>query len=137
VIVASFHGMPEASASKGDPYFAQCRRTGELIRLRLGLPRERFLVTFQSRFGAGKWLKPYTDETVKALATTGVKRLAVLTPGFSVDCLETIDEIGRENAHYFYAAGGEKFVRIPCLNDSDAGMRVIEAVVRRELQGWI
>jgi ferrochelatase len=137
VILASFHGMPAATASKGDPYMAQCRMTGELIRLRLGLPPDKFLVTFQSRFGSAEWLRPYTDETVKALAASGVKRLAVLTPGFSVDCLETIDEIGRENAEFFYAAGGEEFARIPCLNDSDAGMRVIEAIVRRELQGWV
>jgi protoporphyrin/coproporphyrin ferrochelatase len=137
VILASFHGMPAATASKGDPYVAQCQRTGELIRLRLGLAPDKFLVTFQSRFGSAEWLKPYTDETVKSLAASGVKRLAVLTPGFSVDCLETIDEIGRENAEFFYTAGGEQFVRIPCLNDSDGGMRVIEAIVGRELQGWV
>ncbi|HEV7441923.1 MAG TPA: ferrochelatase [Steroidobacteraceae bacterium] len=137
VILASFHGMPAATASRGDPYFMQCRQTGELIRLRLGLPREKFIVTFQSRFGSAEWLKPYTDETVKALAASGVKRLAVVTPGFSADCLETIDEIGRENAEYFYAAGGEEFTRIACLNDNHGGMRVIEAIVVRELQGWI
>jgi ferrochelatase len=137
VILASFHGMPAATASKGDPYFIHCRRTGELIRRRLGLPRERFVVTFQSRFGSAEWLKPYTDETVKTLAAGGVKRLAVVTPGFSVDCLETIEEIGRENAGYFHAAGGEEFARITCLNDTDGGIRVIEAIVLRELQGWI
>jgi ferrochelatase len=137
VILASFHGMPAATASRGDPYFMQCRQTGELIRLRLGLPKEKFIVTFQSRFGSAEWLKPYTDETVKALAASGVKRLAVVTPGFSADCLETIDEIGRENAEYFYAAGGEEFTRIACLNDNHGGMRVIEAIVVRELQGWI
>jgi ferrochelatase len=108
-----------------------------LIRLRLGLPKEKFIVTFQSRFGSAEWLKPYTDETVKALAASGVKRLAVVTPGFSADCLETIDEIGRENAEYFYAAGGEEYTRIACLNDNHGGMRVIEAIVVRELQGWI
>jgi ferrochelatase len=137
VILASFHGMPAATASKGDPYFAHCRRTGELIRLRLGLPREKFVVTFQSRFGSAEWLKPYTDETVKALAASGVKRIAVLTPGFSADCLETIEEIGEENAGYFFDGGGEEFARIQCLNASDGGMRVIETIVRRELQGWI
>jgi protoporphyrin/coproporphyrin ferrochelatase len=137
MVLASFHGMPAASAGKGDPYYAQCRRTGELIRLRLGLPREKFMVTFQSRFGAAEWLKPYTDETVKALAARGVRRLAIVTPGFSADCLETIEEIGQENRDYFHAAGGEQFVRIPCLNDGDSGMRVIEAMVVRELQGWV
>jgi ferrochelatase len=137
VILASFHGMPAATRIKGDPYFEQCQRTGELIRLQLDLPREKFLITFQSRFGSAKWLEPYTDETVKALGARGVKRLAVLTPGFSADCLETIEEIGEENADYFREAGGEEFARIACLNDSEGGMRVIEAIVSRELQGWI
>jgi protoporphyrin/coproporphyrin ferrochelatase len=137
VILVSFHGMPAATRIKGDPYYEQCLRTAELVRLQLGLSPEKFLVTFQSRFGSAEWLKPYTDETVKRLAASGVKRLAVLTPGFSADCLETIEEIGQENADYFHEAGGEKFARIACLNDSEGGMRVIEAIVRRELQGWI
>jgi ferrochelatase len=136
VILASFHGMPADTRRKGDPYFDHCQRTADLIRMRLGLSREKFIVTFQSRFGSAEWLKPYTDETVKALATRGVKRIAVVTPGFSADCLETIEEIGAENAGYFFDAGGEAFVRIDCLNDSESGMRVIESVVRRELQGW-
>jgi ferrochelatase len=137
VILASFHGMPKASYGKGDPYFEHCLRTGELVRQRLGLSDERFLVTFQSRFGSAEWLTPYTDETVKALAARGVKRLAVVTPGFSADCIETIEEIGGENAEYFYHGGGEKFARIDCLNDSVGGMHVIDAIVRRELQGWV
>ena len=95
------------------------------------------IVTFQSRFGSAEWLKPYTDETVTALAARGVKRIAVLTPGFSADCLETMEEIGVENAEYFLAAGGEAFTRIACLNDSASGMRVIETIVRKELQGWV
>jgi len=137
MILASFHGMPAATLIKGDPYYEQCQRTGELVRRRLGLSGDRFMVTFQSRFGSAEWLKPYTDQTVKALAAGGVKRLAVLTPGFSADCLETIEEIGQENADYFHEAGGEKFARIACLNDSEGGLRVIEAIVRRELQGWV
>jgi protoporphyrin/coproporphyrin ferrochelatase len=137
LLLASFHGMPEETRTKGDPYFAQCQRTGELLRERLSLPPERLLVTFQSRFGSAPWLTPYTDETVKALAARGVKRLAVVTPGFSADCLETIEEIGEENAGYFFNGGGEKFTRIPCLNDSEGGLRVIESVVRRELAGWV
>ena len=137
VILASFHGMPAETLVKGDPYYDQCHRTGELIRLRLGLPVDRLIVTFQSRFGSAEWLKPYTDETVKALAARGVKRIAVLTPGFSADCLETMEEIGVENAEYFLAAGGEAFTRIACLNDSASGMRVIETIVRKELQGWV
>jgi ferrochelatase len=94
-------------------------------------------MTFQSRFGRAEWLKPYTDETIKALASGGIKRMAVVTPGFSADCLETIEEIGSENADYFFAAGGEVFARIDCLNDGESGMRVIESIVRRELRGWI
>ena len=137
VIIASFHGMPLDTRIKGDPYYAQCLRTTDLLRLRLGLPRDRLIMTFQSRFGRAEWLKPYTDETIKALASSGIKRLAVVTPGFSADCLETIEEIGSENADYFFATGGEAFARIDCLNDGESGMRVIESIVRHELRGWI
>jgi protoporphyrin/coproporphyrin ferrochelatase len=137
VIVASFHGMPLSTHVAGDPYYAHCHRTADLIRTRLGLPQERLIVTFQSRFGRAEWLKPYTDETIKELAAKGARRIAVVTPGFSADCLETIEEIGQENAEYFFDEGGEAFARVDCLNDSDHGMRVIEAVVRRELSGWV
>jgi ferrochelatase len=137
IIVASFHGMPLSTSVAGDPYYAQCHRTADLIRTRLGLPQERLIVTFQSRFGRAEWLKPYTDDTIKALAAKGARRIAVITPGFSADCLETIEEIGQENANYFFGEGGEAFARVDCLNDSDRGMRVIEAVVRRELSGWV
>ena len=108
-----------------------------LLRERLRLDDSKLVMTFQSRFGRAEWLKPYTDATVKALAARGVKNLAVITPGFSADCLETLEEIAGENAEYFHHAGGENFAAIPCLNDSEAGMRVIETVVRRELQGWV
>jgi len=94
-------------------------------------------MTFQSRFGRAEWLKPYTDETVKSLPARGIRNLAVIMPGFAADCLETLEEIAGENAEYFRHAGGENFAAIPCLNDSDAGMAVIEAVVLRELQGWL
>jgi ferrochelatase len=136
-ILASFHGMPAATHKAGDPYYAQCQRTVALLRARLGLDENQLLLSFQSRFGKAKWLQPYTDATVRALGARGVRRLVVLTPGFSADCLETIEEIGQENAGYFIEAGGEELVRIDCLNDSPGGMRVIEDVVRRELQGWI
>jgi protoporphyrin/coproporphyrin ferrochelatase len=136
VILASFHGMPLDTYLKGDPYYSQCHRTADLIRSRLGLPQERLIVTFQSRFGRAEWLKPYTDETIKTLAARGIKRIAVITPGFSADCLETIEEIGSENSEYFFAGGGEAFARIDCLNDGSDGMRVIESIVRRELSGW-
>lgn len=137
VIVASFHGMPLSTHVAGDPYYVHCHRTADLVRIRLGLPQERLIVTFQSRFGRAEWLKPYTDETIKALAAKGARRIAVVTPGFSADCLETIEEIGQENAKYFFGEGGEAFARVDCLNDSDHGMRVIEAIVRRELSGWV
>ncbi|TYO63800.1 ferrochelatase [Bradyrhizobium hipponense] len=137
VIVASFHGMPLSTYLAGDPYYVHCHRTADLIRTRLGLSQERLIVTFQSRFGRAEWLKPYTDETIKALAANGARRIAVVTPGFSADCLETIEEIGQENAKYFFDEGGDVFARIDCLNDSDRGMRVIEALVQRELSGWV
>jgi protoporphyrin/coproporphyrin ferrochelatase len=137
VILASFHGMPEEYLRKGDPYYCQCHKTARLLRQRLGLDEEKLRLTFQSRFGFAEWLKPYTDATVKALAEKGVKNLAVITPGFAADCLETLEEIAMENAEIFRHAGGENFAAIPCLNDSDGGMAVIRDIVLRELKGWI
>jgi ferrochelatase len=137
MILASFHGMPEAYVEKGDPYYDQCVATADLLRRQLKLDESRFMLTFQSRFGRAEWLKPYTDMTVKSLAERGVKNLAVVTPGFSADCLETLEEIAVENAHIFKSNGGANFLAIPCLNDSEAGMAVIEKLVRRELAGWI
>jgi len=137
VILASFHGVPKDYVTKGDPYATQCAETVRLLRTRLGLDETKFMLTFQSRFGKAEWLQPYTDMTVKALAERGVKNLAVITPGFAADCLETLEEIAGENAEIFHHAGGNNFAAIPCLNDSEAGMTVISHVVRRELQGWI
>jgi ferrochelatase len=137
VILASFHGIPQSYADKGDPYASHCAETARLLRERLQLDDGRLVMTFQSRFGRAEWLKPYTDMTVKDLAARGVKNLAVVTPGFAADCLETLEEIARENAGYFRAGGGKNFAAIPCLNDSEDGMRAIETVVLRELQGWI
>jgi protoporphyrin/coproporphyrin ferrochelatase len=137
VILASFHGIPRDYFDKGDPYYCHCAKTTRLLRQRLRLDDSKLMMTFQSRFGRAEWLKPYTDATVKGLAARGVKNLAVITPGFSADCLETLEEIAGENAEYFHHAGGENFAAIPCLNDSEPGMRVIETVVRRELQGWV
>ena len=136
VVLASFHGVPKEYLEKGDPYHCQCHKTARLLRERLGWPAERLRITFQSRFGRAEWLKPYTDETVMALAREGVKRLAVVMPGFVADCLETLEEIAEENGHYFTENGGEQFAAIPCLNDSPEGMDVIAHVVRRELSGW-
>ncbi|HVY56746.1 MAG TPA: ferrochelatase [Xanthobacteraceae bacterium] len=137
VILASFHGVPQEYVEKGDPYYDHCVETARLLRERLGLDDSQFMMTFQSRFGRAEWLKPYTDATVRSLAERGVKNLAVVTPGFAADCLETLEEIAGENAEIFRHAGGEHFAAIPCLNDSEGGMRVIRSVVARELQGWI
>jgi len=136
VILASFHGIPQEYFDKGDPYFCHCAKTTRLLRAALGFDETKLRMSFQSRFGRAEWLKPYTDATVRALARDGVKRLAVITPGFAADCLETLEEIAVENAEYFRRAGGEKFAAIPCLNDSDEGLAVLEAVARRELMGW-
>ena len=121
---------------KGDPYHCHCVKTARLLRERLGLDKTKLRATFQSRFGPDEWLQPYTDKTVEALAKEGVKRIAILNPGFVADCLETLEEIAVENAEIFKHNGGEQFAHIPCLNDSDDGMTVIESVVRRELMGW-
>ncbi|HTS39686.1 MAG TPA: ferrochelatase [Xanthobacteraceae bacterium] len=136
IILASFHGIPKSYVEDGDPYPRQCEETVRLLRERLKLGADKLMLTFQSRFGRAEWLQPYTDMTVKSLAERGVKNLAVITPGFSADCLETLEEIAVENAHIFKSNGGENFAAIPCLNDSDAGMAVIAHLVKRELQGW-
>jgi ferrochelatase len=137
LIVASFHGMPQAYVDKGDPYYAQCTATIEALRKRMGLDASKLVLTFQSRFGNDEWLKPYTDKTMERLAKDGVRRIAVVTPGFSADCLETLEEIAQENAEIFKHNGGEQFTFIPSLNDSEPGMDVIRQLVLRELQGWI
>lgn len=137
VIIASYHGMPEDYVAKGDPYLKQCTETTALLRKKLKLDESRLLMTFQSRFGTAEWIKPYTDATVRSLAERGVKNLAVITPGFSADCLETLEEIAMENAEIFRHAGGENFVAVPCLNDTPGGIAVIRDIVARELKGWI
>ena len=136
VIIASFHGIPKSYFDKGDPYYCHCAKTTRLLRTRLQLDDSKLIMTFQSRFGRAEWLQPYTDMTVKELAAQGARNLVVITPGFAADCLETLEEIAGENAEYFRHAGGENFAAIPCLNDSEPGMRVIETVVLRESQGW-
>jgi protoporphyrin/coproporphyrin ferrochelatase len=137
LIVASFHGMPKKYVDKGDPYLAQCIATTESLRKRMGLDGSKLLLTFQSRFGFDEWLQPYTDKTIEQLAKDGVRGIAVVMPGFSADCLETLEEIAQENAEIFKHNGGEQFAAVPCLNDSEAGMDVIRQLVLRELQGWI
>jgi ferrochelatase len=137
VIVASYHGMPQAYVRKGDPYEQQCTRTTELLRAQLKLDENKLMMTYQSRFGRARWLKPFTIKTMKALAKKGVKNVVVITPGFSADCLETLEEIAVENAHVFKRYGGQNFAAIPCLNDSEAGMLMIWQLAMRELKGWI
>ena len=137
VILASFHGVPKSYLLKGDPYHCHCVKTYRLMRDAFGWPGERFRMSFQSRFGNEEWLKPYTDETVKGLAESGVKRMAIVAPGFSADCLETLEELNVENRHIFTEHGGQDFAYLPCLNDGEGGMRVIRHMVERELQGWI
>ena len=136
VVVTSYHGMPKEYLLKGDPYHCQCLKTTRLLRERLGWPEERLVVTFQSRFGGGEWLKPYTDATLKELGAAK-KKIAILAPAFSADCIETLEEIAITGREQFQHAGGEKYAYIPCLNDSEGGMAMLETVVRRELGGWI
>lgn len=137
VILASFHGIPKSYFEKGDPYHCHCAKTARLLREALGLDERRLIMTFQSRFGREEWLQPYTDETVRRLAREGIKSIAVVTPGFAADCLETLEEIAVENADIFRSNGGVNFAAIPCLNDGEGGMRVIRELVTRELKGWV
>ncbi|NIX77983.1 ferrochelatase [Microvirga terricola] len=137
VILVSFHGVPKEYLLKGDPYHCHCVKTWRLMREAFGWPEDKFRMSFQSRFGPDEWLQPYTDETVKALAESGVKRMAIVAPGFSADCLETLEELDVENREIFLHHGGEQFAYLPCLNDSEDGMRVIRSIAERELQGWL
>ncbi|MCX5514174.1 ferrochelatase [Kaistia algarum] len=136
-VLASFHGLPKSYFDKGDPYHCHCHKTARLLRERLGWPKERLTLTFQSRFGRAEWLQPYTDATVEALAKSGVKRIAVVSPGFSADCVETLEEIAMQNRDIFLENGGENFAALPCLNDSAEGMELLEHLARRELRGWL
>lgn len=137
VVIASYHGIPQSYAKKGDPYPQQCLETTRLLRERLGWDEKKLISCFQSRFGPEEWLQPYTDKTIEKLAREGVKSLAVFNPGFVSDCLETLEEIAVEGADIFKEHGGEHFTHIPCLNVSDEGMATLEFMVRRELEGWL
>lgn len=137
LVITSYHGMPKTYLERGDPYHCQCLKTSRLVREYLGWPEEKLMVTFQSRFGPTEWLQPYTADTLMALPGKGVKKIAVLAPAFSVDCIETLEEIAITGKEQFMGAGGEAFAYIPCLNDTPGGMAMIENMVRRELAGWI
>jgi protoporphyrin/coproporphyrin ferrochelatase len=137
IIVASYHGMPKEYVRKGDPYEGQCVRTTELLRERLKLDDDKLVMTFQSRFGRDRWLEPYTIKMMKTLAKSGVQNLVAVMPGFSADCLETLEEIAVENAREFKRYGGKNFAALPCLNDSEPGMNLLWQLALRELKGWV
>lgn len=135
-LVFSFHGTPRRYLDQGDPYYCFCQKTARLTAERLGLNDTQWMITFQSRFGREEWLQPYTDKTMAALPAQGVRRVDVVCPGFSADCLETVEEIAVENRHIFLEAGGEAFHYIPALNDHPDHIRMLAGLVRRHLAGW-
>lgn len=133
-ILASFHGMPQRTLELGDPYHCHCQKTARLLGEALGreLP-----VAFQSRFGRARWLEPATETVLKSLPRQGMKRVAVVAPGFAADCLETLEELEIRGRDSFLAAGGERFAYLPCLNDGEAGMAMLRRLLGRELEGWL
>jgi ferrochelatase len=135
-LVTSYHGIPKRYFLNGDPYHCQCHKTTRLIAEELGLPKERYEVSFQSLFGREEWLKPYTEEMLEAMAHAGIRRVDVVCPGFSVDCLETIDEIGREYREVFMEAGGGEYHFIPCLNDRPEHVEALVGLAKNNLGGW-
>ncbi|MBC2666965.1 ferrochelatase [Novosphingobium flavum] len=139
VLLLSFHGMPERTLHLGDPYHCQCRKTARLLAEALAADwgDVRIETTFQSRFGRAKWLEPATDAVLAAEAAKGTKRLAIAAPGFSADCLETLEELAIRGREQFLEAGGQDFAALECLNAGEAGMAMLEALVRRELAGWV
>ncbi len=137
VVIASYHGLPQSYFDKGDPYHCHCAKTTRLLRQELGWDDERLRMTFQSRFGKEEWLKPYTDKTLEELARSGTRNVAVITPGFAADCVETLEEIAIEAGETFREHGGEKFTVVPCLNASPDGIDMLERLVWNELGGWI
>ena len=136
-LVFSYHGIPLKYLQKGDPYHCQCLKTSRLIAEKLGLKTDQYLTTFQSRFGREEWLKPYTDHTLQNLAKSGVEDVQVVCPGFSADCLETIEEIGEENRHYFLEAGGKRFEYIPALNSSPEHIAALAQLLDEQMAGWV
>lgn len=133
-LLLSFHGMPQRTLELGDPYHCHCQKTGRLLGERLSMPTD---IAFQSRFGRAKWLGPATEDVLAAYPGQGVTRVAIAAPGFSADCVETLEELGIRGRETFMSAGGEQFARIDCLNDSPEGMAMLEALVVRELAGWL
>ncbi len=136
MLVMSFHGVPERTRTLGDPYAAQCEQTARLLAARLQLPDGQWRLTFQSRFGKAKWLQPYTEPTLRKLATAGLQRADVMCPGFTGDCLETLEEVAMECRDAFIESGGKTFHYIPCLNDSPVWITALAGIAQRHLAGW-
>ena len=136
-LIFSYHGEPRRYLDHGDPYHCQCLKTTRLVAETLGLDEGQYMTTFQSRFGREEWLQPYTDETLKALPGEGVKSVQVICPGFSADCLETLEEIGVENRDYFIEAGGQSYAYIPCLNSEPAHIEALSRLAAENLHGWL
>lgn len=137
VLLLSFHGMPQRTLDLGDPYHCHCMKTARLLEAALARPHIRMVTTFQSRFGRAKWLEPATDTVLEAEARNGTRRLAIAAPGFSADCLETLEELAIRGREQFTEAGGEDFAALSCLNAGEEGMTMLETLVKRELAGWI
>ena len=133
-LLLSFHGMPQRTLELGDPYHCHCQKTARLLGEKLAIPTE---IAFQSRFGRAKWLEPATDKILAGYPASGVTRIAIAAPGFSADCVETLEELGIRGRDSFLSAGGERFARLDCLNDSSEGMEMLDALIRRELAGWV
>jgi ferrochelatase len=137
LLMLSFHGMPQRTFDLGDPYHCHCMKTARLLSEKLGNERMRIVTTFQSRFGRAKWLEPATDTTLIAEAQAGTRKVAIVAPGFSADCVETLEELAIAGREQFCEAGGKEFAAFSCLNDTQAGMDMLEMLLRRELSGWI
>jgi ferrochelatase len=132
-LLLSFHGMPERTLHLGDPYHCHCQKTARLLGERLEIATD---IAFQSRFGRAKWLGPATEDVLARYPAEGVLKIAIAAPGFSADCIETIEELGIRGRETFLTAGGTHFARLDCLNDSSEGMTMLERIIRRELEGW-
>ena len=137
LLIVSFHGIPKRYFLAGDPYHCHCIKTARLLKEKLKWPKEKILVTFQSRFGPEPWLQPYTDKTIIDLAKNGTKNIAILAPGFISDCLETLEEINVEARELFIENGGKDFNYIPCLNDNNYSIKFLEGIIKQNLQGWV
>ncbi len=136
-LLLSFHGMPQRTADLGDPYYQHCLETARLLEAAMARTDLRFVTTFQSRFGRARWLEPATDAVLAQEAASGTRRVAIAAPGFAADCLETLEELAIRGREQFLSAGGEQFAALACLNDGEAGMAMLETLVRRELAGWL